>query len=90
MRLGATILLTYRGGDGRWRAGDSVVAWPTLADSEGGSQWLSGNGEGTYGKVVTLLVRCRKAYSGMLMVEGRSYDLELGKVAIEEMVGSFL
>jgi hypothetical protein len=41
-------------------------------------------------KIVTLLVRWRKAYNGAVTVEGQSYGLELGKVAIEEMVGSFL
>jgi hypothetical protein len=34
MSLGATVLLTYEGGDRRWRASDGVVAQPKLADGE--------------------------------------------------------
>jgi hypothetical protein len=35
MRLGPTVLLTYGGGDVRWRAGDSTAARLKLADGEG-------------------------------------------------------
>jgi hypothetical protein len=46
-----TVLLTYRGRDGRWRAGDGIAAPPKLADGEGGSKWLAGDVEDTNGAV---------------------------------------
>jgi hypothetical protein len=48
MRLGVTILLTDGGRDGRWKASYGITARLKLPDGEGSSQWLSGNGEGTY------------------------------------------
>jgi hypothetical protein len=49
MRRRATVLLNYGGRDIRWRAGDSGMTKPRLADGEGELRWFFIDGEGTYG-----------------------------------------
>jgi hypothetical protein len=40
----AAVLLTYGGGNRRWRAGDGGAVWSTLGDGVGNFQWSSGGG----------------------------------------------